>query len=178
MGDQRSEDFVRRQGPAFMAHLLRRLSDALVEGCTEWHPEQGICSAPRTSSTLLALDEKGSLSVTELSMLLRQSHPLVIHWIKQLRELGLVTSAKDPHDGRRSIISLTSEGRLTARRLRQALVTVDRAILDLIGESTPGLLEGLWKLEQNLLSTPFVDRLRALDRQRLPGPEADELSRG
>ena len=163
MGTMDSGDFVRRQGPAFAAHLLRRLSDSLVEGCTEWHPERGIHSAPRTSSTLLALDEHGSLAVTELSALLRQSHPLVIHWIKQLRELGLVTSARDPDDGRRSLISLTTEGRATVGRLRDALGIVDRAMLDLIEEAMPGLLDGLWRMEKALRTKPFVERLRALD---------------
>ena len=163
MGNMDSEDFVRRQGPAFAAHLLRRLSDMLVDGCTEWHPERGIHSAPRTSSTLLALEEQGSLSVTELAARLRQSHPLVIHWIKQLRELGLVVATRDPDDGRRSLISLTPEGRATVCRLRDALGVVDRAMLELIEEAMPGLLDGLWRMEEALRTTPFIERLRALD---------------
>ncbi|WP_129793127.1 MarR family winged helix-turn-helix transcriptional regulator [Sphingosinicella sp. CPCC 101087] len=163
MASEQEEDFVRRQGPAFLAHLLRRLSDTLVDGCAEWHPEQGVSSAPRTSSTLLALDEKGSLSVTELSALLRQSHPLAIRWIKQLRELGLVTSEKDSTDGRRSLISLTAEGKATVARLRRVLAVVDRAMLELSEEAMPGLVEGLWRMEAGLRAKPFIERLRALD---------------
>ncbi len=75
------EDFIRRQGPAYLAHLLRRLSDELVRGADAWYPEVGVTVPPRTTSTLLALDEHGPLGVTEISTLLRQSHPLVINWI-------------------------------------------------------------------------------------------------
>src|SRR5580692_6042293 len=87
---QPDQDFIRSQGPAFLAHLLRRLSDELVRGADEWSPEVGVTAPPRTTSTLLVLDEHGPLGVTEISALLRQSHPLVITWIKQLQDGSLI----------------------------------------------------------------------------------------
>src|SRR5690242_12562275 len=64
-----TNDFIRRQGPAFLAHLLRRLSDELVRGADDWYPQVGVAAPPRTASTLLALDERGPLGVTEISAL-------------------------------------------------------------------------------------------------------------
>lgn len=164
MRNDQAQDFVRKQGPAFLAHLLRRLSDALVDGCAQWHPEQDIPTSPRTSSTLLALEEKGKLAVTELAMLLRQSHPMVIKWIKQLRQLGLVKVAKDPRDARRSLVSLTAKGKAVVERLRNALVTVEHAMQNLADEAMPGLLDGLWRMESLIRAKPFIERLRDQER--------------
>ena len=41
------EDFIQRQGPAYLAHLLRRLSDELVRGADAWYPEVGVTAPCR-----------------------------------------------------------------------------------------------------------------------------------
>src|ERR1700727_226993 len=102
------EDFIHKQGPAYLAHLLRRLSDELVRGAEAWYPEVAVTVPPRTTSTLLALDEHGPSGVTEISALLRQSHPLVINWINQLRAQRLVRTRVDKQDRRRTVVALTA----------------------------------------------------------------------
>ncbi|HEY1229701.1 MAG TPA: hypothetical protein VGF26_20520, partial [Ramlibacter sp.] len=96
-------DFIQQQGPAFLAHLLRRLADELVQGAADWYPTVGVSVPPRTISTLLALDEHGPLGVTELAALLQQSHPLVIVWIRELTRLAMVKSRDDSADRRRTL---------------------------------------------------------------------------
>ena len=88
------DDFIARQGPAFLAHLLRRLSDELIQGAALWYPTVGVTAPPRTISTLIALDDLGPLGVTELATLLRQSHPLVITWIRELTSLSFVAATR------------------------------------------------------------------------------------
>lgn len=153
-------DFIRRQGPAFLAHLLRRLSDELVRGAEDWYPQAGVTAPPRTTSTLLALDERGPLGVTEISTLLRQSHPLVINWIKQLQACGFVEMRADTADGRRTLVALTRKGSAEVRRLRGALTGMGEVSQLLMDEAAPGLFEALWKMEQACRSKPFVRRLQ------------------
>ena len=159
-------DFVQQQGPAFLAHVLRRLSDELVRGGASWYPEAGVTAPPRTASTLIALDDYGPLGVTEIASLLRQSHPLVIGWIKQLTTLGLVATRSDPRDGRRSIVKLTKAGRGEVGRLRQALVIMGGASQRLMDEVFPDLFEALWRMDEALRRKSFVDRLR---EEAVPG---------
>lgn len=158
------QDFIESLGPAFLAHLMRRLSDAIVEGCTKWHEEIGIPTTPRTSSTLLALDAHGRLAVTELATLLRQSHPMVIKWVRLLRQQGLARIGKDPNDARRSLVSLTAKGRSVVQQLRDALVLVEQAVAELAEESAADLVSGLWSMERALRDRPFIERLRAQQR--------------
>lgn len=155
-----NQDFIHGQGPAYLAHLLRRLSDELVRGADAWYPEVGVTAPPRTTSTLLALDEHGPLGVTEISTLLRQSHPLVINWIKQLRDHGFVKTRVDKGDRRRTVVVLTAKGVSEVSRLRKALVCMGEASLGLMDEAAPGLFDALWRMEQACRREPFADRLR------------------
>ena len=155
-------DFIERQGPAFLAHLLKRVSDELVTAAGHWYPEAGVTAPPRTTSTLLALGDQGPMGVTELARLLRQSHPLVITWVRQLASLGFVEQRADAGDGRRTVVALTRKGRAEVRRLHAALATMAQASQALLDEAAPGLFEALWRVEHACRKTPFVDRLRAL----------------
>ncbi|MGH8113886.1 MAG: MarR family transcriptional regulator [Rhodanobacteraceae bacterium] len=155
-----SEDFIRGQGPAFLAHLLRRLSDELVRGADTWCPEVGVTAPPRTTSTLLAIDEHGPLGVTEISALLRQSHPLVINWIKQLRDHGFVKTRTDTDDRRRTVVALTAKGKAEIRQIRRALTRMGETSQALLDEAAPGLFDALWRIEQACRRKSFANRLR------------------
>jgi DNA-binding MarR family transcriptional regulator len=161
-------DFIHLQGPAFLAHLLRRLADELIQGAADWYPTVGVTAPPRTISTLLALNDRGPLGVTELADLLRQSHPLVIVWIKELSRLSLVASKSDPADGRRTLVSLTGKGRKELLSVRKALITMEQAsaeLLNLAGENT---WQALWAMERGCAEQPFLERLRlhTVDRRK------------
>jgi DNA-binding MarR family transcriptional regulator len=155
-----SQDFIRRQGPAFVAHLLRRISDELVRGADEWSPEVGVSAPPRTTSTLLALDEYGPSGVVELAKLLRQSHPLVITWIKQLQGHGLIRTRTDSDDRRRTVVALTAKGEAEVRQIRKALTRIAETSQALMDKAAPGLFEALWRMEQACRHESFANRLR------------------
>ncbi len=162
--DTRDQDFVESLGPSFLAHLLRRISDELVDAEKPWYREADLVNPPRTASTLLALDQKGPLSITELATLLRQSHQLVQQWIKELRSCNLVLTSTDPADRRRSLVSLTKKGRREVRRLSDYIMPIETAVVDLLEATNPELYEALWRLERTLRTQPFIDRIRAADR--------------
>jgi DNA-binding MarR family transcriptional regulator len=153
-------DFIQQQGPAYLAHLLRRISDELVGGASEWYPEAGVTAAPRTTSTLLVLADHGPLGVTEVANLLQQSHPLVITWIRQLKTAGFIRSRADANDHRRTVIALTRKGTAEVTRLRKALITMGEASQQLMDDAAPGLFEALWRMEQACRRTPFAQQLR------------------
>ncbi|HEY2685983.1 MAG TPA: MarR family transcriptional regulator [Steroidobacteraceae bacterium] len=159
-------DFIRQQGAAFLAHLLRRLSDDLVRGGSEWYPEVGVTAAPRTTSTLLALAERGPLGVTEIADILRQSHPLVITWLRQLKADGFIRQRADSKDKRRTVVALTAKGASEVTRLREALRTMRVASQRLMDDAAPGLMDALWKMEQACRDTPFAQQLRKQAKSR------------
>ncbi|MFN3325572.1 MAG: MarR family winged helix-turn-helix transcriptional regulator [Bryobacteraceae bacterium] len=153
-------DFIQEQGLPFFAHLLRRLSDEFVSGFAVWNKEVGIKAPPRTHSTLQALAERGPLGVTQLAALLRQSHPLVITWVRQLKELGLVEARSDALDGRRTVLTLTDAGKAETEVQKLAHAAMIRAFEKLMREADAEIFEALWRIEAACRQKSFLDRLR------------------
>ena len=160
-GDQRTQidDFVRSEGLPFMAHVLRRLSDEFVQGCERWYPLFGLTAPPRTASTLHLLLRHGPQQVTQIADALRQSHPLVITWVRQLRALDMIATNADPDDRRRTIVSLTDQGHVEATRMLEADKVIERAYRVLLTEADAPVFEPLWRLETALRDRSFLDRL-------------------
>ena len=154
------EDFIKRQGKPFFAHLLRRLYDDYVRNMAEWDSEMGIIAPPRTHSTMLALGEHGAMTLTEIAALLRQSHPLVLTWVRQLKELGLLASEADPNDRRRTILRLTPEGAAELERTRKVDAVVGLAFDSLMTDCGANVFDTLWRMEEEGRREPFIERLR------------------
>jgi DNA-binding MarR family transcriptional regulator len=128
------DDFIQDQGTPFFAHMLRRLADELVDGASLFYRENGITAPARTASTLLLLAEAGPSTVTGIAARLRQSHPLVITWVRQLRSLDFVATEQDARDGRRTLVSLTPAGAAETKRMRRALQQLGKAYERLFAE--------------------------------------------
>ena len=154
------DDFIKGQGHAFLAHLLRRLADDFVRDVALWYPTIGIKAPPRTHSTMLLLSLHGELGVTEIAGFLRQSHPLVLTWIRQLKDLGFVHTRHDPNDGRRSIVFLTPLGREDLLLHKKADAIAARAYDELMHEVDAPVFEALWRMEAACRRRPFLDRLQ------------------
>ena len=153
-------DFVQAEGVFFLAHILRRLADEIIEGCVSWYADMGLDVPPRTASTLHLLYRRGPQSVTELASTLRQSHPLAIQWIRQLTLLGLVETAKDEDDRRRTIVSLTAQGAAMSERLIESHGAFEIAYAQLVQDAGADPFDGLWRMEGALRMRSMADRLR------------------
>ena len=156
-----SPDFVQSEGLPFLAHVLRRLSDEFVQGCERWYPLFGLTAPPRTASTLHLLLRHGPRSVTEIAEALRQSHPLVITWVRQLKALDLIATAVDPADRRRTIVRLTDSGTAEAERMLAADKVIDSAYQTLLDEADAPVFDALWRLEAATRDRSFLERLVA-----------------
>lgn len=154
------EDFIKGQGLPFLPHLLRRLSDEFVRGFGAWGAEAGMKAPPRTHSTMRVLSSHGPLGVTQVAAMIRQSHPLVITWVRQLKALGFIESCPDPADGRRTALSLTDAGRADLVAQEAARAVLARAFRALMVEADAEIFDGLWRIEEACRREPLLDRLR------------------
>lgn len=154
-------DFIQSEGISFLAHVLRRLSDEFVQGCEQWYPRFGLVAPPRTASTLHLLLKQGPRAVTEIADALCQSHPLVITWIRQLKELDLVRTTVDLDDRRRTIVALTERGTTEAERMLQADLVIEKAYGTLLTDANAPVFDALWRIEAANRERSFLDRLIA-----------------
>ena len=79
----------------------------------------GDLTSPETSA-LARLDRTGPTTAAELARLERISPQSMGATIAALEERGLVGRVPDPEDGRRSILSLSADGRALLQRRRSA----------------------------------------------------------
>ena len=154
-----NDDFVRSLGPAFLAHMLRRLSDLMVDGGMEWVKLNPALPPPRTHSTMFALERWRELSVTELAALIRQSHPHALQWVRALEKLGLVARHRDPKDARKTMLRLTEEGAATMPAIHRVRSVNEEVARRLCAELGDDLWERLRRLEALLDGQSYLARM-------------------
>ena len=91
----------------------------LVQRIRQTQAVEGDLTSPETSA-LARLDRTGPATAAELARLERISPQSMGATVAQLEERGLVQRAADPADGRRSILSLSPDGRALLQRRRSA----------------------------------------------------------
>jgi DNA-binding MarR family transcriptional regulator len=91
----------------------------LVQRLRQTQAVEGDLTSPETSA-LARLDRTGPTTAAELARLERISPQSMGATVAALEERGLVRRAPDPADGRRSILSLSGDGRALLQRRRSA----------------------------------------------------------
>jgi len=91
----------------------------LVQRIRQTQAVEGDLTSPETSA-LARLDRTGPTTAAELARLERISPQSMGATVAALEERGLVGRAPDPADGRRSILSLSADGRALLQRRRSA----------------------------------------------------------
>lgn len=153
------QDFVRSLGPAFLPHMLRRLSDLMVDGGTQWARLNSGLPPLRTHSTMFALESRNTLSVTELAALIRQSHPHALQWVRALEKLGLVARHRHPMDARKTMLRLTDQGIAAMPAIHQARAMNEQVARSLCDELGDDLWDRLRHLEALLEGRSYMSRM-------------------
>lgn len=152
--------FILSLGRPFIGSALRRLAELFQAGASEWYAERGIRAPLRTAGAILLLRVRGRVGVVEMATELRQSHPTIISWIKELEKLGLVDALPSDTDGRRTSISLTETGAEQAERVHGAQTVLADAYAALCEEADVDLFEGVLRMEDLCRRLSMADRLR------------------
>jgi DNA-binding MarR family transcriptional regulator len=161
------EDFIHSQGVIWLPHIMRRLVTRFLDACDTVFPDFEIIVPPTMVSTVHLLFERGPQTVTGIAAATSQSHPLINRYVRQLGEMGLVETGEDPRDKRRTMVSLTAEGRVQAEKLVQVREAFVPAYHRLLEEADVDLFDALWRIEAALRSRPFAERILA---ERQPNP--------
>lgn len=153
-------DFLANLGRPFVASALRRVADQFQAGAGRWYAEHGIDAPVRTAGAMLLLRANGATGITDMAAELRQSHPTIIEWVRELETLGFVSSAAGEQDRRRTLISLTPAGRAQSELIFTAGAVFERAYAGLCTEIGSDVFEGVLALEQACQRKSMLDRLR------------------
>ena len=135
------------------ADLAVRLRLVIARTARRLRQEAGEELSPSQAAALATLDRHGPLTPSELAVRERIQRPTATRLIARLEEAGLVDRARDPQDGRSSLVALSPAGRdllarvrtrkdaYLSRRLRD-LDADERATLDRAAAILERVLEG------------------------------------
>jgi DNA-binding MarR family transcriptional regulator len=135
------------------ADLAVRLRHVIARSARRLRQEAAEDLSPSLAAALATIDRHGPLTPSELADRERVKRPTATRIIARLEEAGLVDRARDPHDGRSSLVALAPAGRellarvrtrkdaYLARRLRE-LDAEERAALDRAAAILERVLEG------------------------------------
>lgn len=112
---------------AQVGHLLRRAHQRATSIFLEEIGADDI--TPTQFAALVKLRDEGALSQNHLGRLTAMDRATILGVIRRLAERGLIERAADPHDQRRTVLSLSPAGRHLVDRLALNGFAVSDAIL-------------------------------------------------
>ena len=163
-------DYIRELGAIALDHRFRRLTETLLRTADELYEARGLPFRARWTSTYQLLFSEGPLGVTDLADRLRLTHPAIIGITDAMHEEGLVSAARDRHDGRRRMIALTARARALDGELRalwRALANVQEERFAAAGVDIVAVLDAVEDgMTKQPLTAEVLDRLGPVDRPR------------
>lgn len=138
---------------------VARLRLAIVRLARRQRQQSGIGLTPSLQSALAVIDVQGPLTLGELATTERVSPPTTTRIVAKLEEMGLVSRAPSPDDGRVTIVEATAEGsaQLAESRVRRDAWLRDR-LADLPAADVSALAAAIDPLERLLAVSAAEDR--------------------
>lgn len=144
-----------------MATRLKNLSERLARDVAQVYKESAFDFEPRWFAMIYALKDGDELAVTELSLMLRQTHPAVNQVANVLVEKGLAEERKDFSDQRKRLLKLSSKGQKLVEKMSGIWEQIRKANDDLLSASGEGLLSTLDNIESALDDQSMYERVTA-----------------
>ncbi len=137
-------------GTLALATRLKLLGESLSKDVAAVYAKQDIPFEPRWFTLFWALQQKQSLTITELARELRQTHSAIVQVCNQLEKQGYLRSYKDKNDERRRQVSLSPQGMALFEAVAPVLDAIQLANNQLLHETAPDFLQQLSAVEQAL----------------------------
>jgi len=150
---------------AFVANLLGRLVDMIVEQGEQMLLDADIEFPSRSVSTVLMIGERGKISAADIAVALNQPHQLVTQRIELLLDIKIVKRVSDPKDGRRKILVLTAKGTKQFKLLQNRLALADRAFETLFQDIECNLISATERAMEALTANTILQRVKAAQPQ-------------
>ena len=143
-------DLIKHLGELAFATRLKRLAESLQADVGRIYREMDVDFEPKWFTMLYALYHNDTMSVIELSNLLKLTHPAIIQFAEQMQKKKLVVFIKDKEDARRKLIQLTLKGKNIFKGIEPILTEIEIANREFLRESGADVLGIIEKMERRL----------------------------
>jgi len=141
--------FYRQTGELIFGTRLKRLSDRFLMDVARIYKTLDISFEIGWFPLFYLLNERGTLSVTEIARELEITHSAVSQLVASLEKKNLVVFLDDQNDKRRRLIGFTENGIQMLNTIMPIWETIQEAMRSLLseGKNTPLLMNALDELE-------------------------------
>jgi len=154
-------DIIEELGSLALATRLKNLSERLARDVSQIYKQSAFEFEPRWFALVYALKDGEEVSVTELSNMLKQTHPAVNQVANVLVEKKLVDERKDEGDQRKRLLKLSKKGEKLVKQMSDLWQKIKEANDQLLKDTGGDLLNNLDKVESALDQESRFDRIRA-----------------
>lgn len=154
-----SRDFPSRSGGAAIGARLRRLSDRIDREADGLYSAFGIDFEQRWFGVMNQLALNKAMSVSDLATALGVTHVAVSQTRAALIARKLISTADDPGDARRRVLTLSAQGRKLVKELSPLWEALNDAARELDREAG-GVADALARLEAALDKRSLAARVR------------------
>lgn len=169
-------DYVRHLGALVLDHRFRRLTEHFLRVGEECYAALGLQFRARWASTYLLLEESGPLGITEIADALKLTHPAVIAITDEMREAGIVSSARDREDARRRAVTLTAKGRSLTKQLHELWSAMAQTQRRRFADAGCDIVAVLDAIDDSLTTQPLVTDVLGRVRSSTPLKKARAVS--
>jgi DNA-binding MarR family transcriptional regulator/predicted GNAT family acetyltransferase len=159
-------DILKQLGELALGSRMRRLSERFVQDVSLLYKEQDIDFEPRWFPLYYMLHEHSPMSIVEIAKQLGVTHPAVNQMASEMIKAGMVEALKDENDKRKRLLILTPEARELYGKLKPIWDDIERAAHELTAATGYDVLAVLDRMERELDSRPFYNRIMAQTLQR------------
>lgn len=128
-------NLINELGSLALATRLKNLSERLARDVAQIYKESAFDFEPRWFAVFYALKGGDEMAVTELSVMLQQTHPAVNQVANVLVKKGLVDERKDAQDQRKRLLKLSAKGLNLASQMEPLWEKIKAANDQLLKES-------------------------------------------
>ena len=151
---------IEELGSLSLATRLKNLSERLAKDVGRIYKEQEFDFQPRWFAVIYALKDNAELAVTEMSVMLHQTHPAVNQVANVLVERGLVEESKDDNDQRKRLLKLSKKGRGLVSKMEGLWEEIRIANDELLGAIDQDFLSSIKSIESALDEKSMYERVK------------------
>jgi len=148
-------------GKALLGKRAEDLSNLIEEQSQPIFDSLGIIVPIKSCSTLLSLSELQQASVTDLARQLDQSHQLVKQKLPKLLKLGVIRQFPDKDDKRRTLYSLTPEGKAQSQKIKEYLEQSEKLVDSISQEIGIDIFDTIDKAIKTMKERSLMERFQA-----------------
>lgn len=147
-------------GKALLGKRAEDLSNLIEQQTQPIFDSLGIIVPIKSCSTLLTLSELGQASLADIARQLQQSHQLVKQKLPKLIKLDLIQQTADPEDKRRTLYSLTPQGKSQTQKIRDYLKQSETLVDSISKDIGVDLFDAIDKAIESMQNKSLWERFK------------------